>query len=168
MDDCLFKPIGLSALQARLEQVPRNTTAPDEAFHHTIDTSEAVIVMQTLEEMCGHDFGLTRQLLQQLHDSNQVDSQEIVALLEARDWERLADLAHRIKGAARLVRAKLVQDRCAALEIACRDYPQEHTVRDQGRQLLEALGELQEHLASLLAHEARKEPASVRCDECSL
>ncbi|MBO3277023.1 transporter substrate-binding domain-containing protein [Pseudomonas schmalbachii] len=171
MDDCLFKPIGLQALRERLEQIPRNAvepTTPAVAPHQPIDDSEAVVVMQTLEEMCGHDTRMVRQLLRQLHDSNQADSQQIASLLDAGDWEGLADLAHRIKGAARLVRAKLVQDRCTALETACKDHAQENLLRDLAEQLLEALEQLQTHLASLLTSEEGKNPPAARCNECSL
>lgn len=69
----------------------------------------------------------------------------LLKLLARRDLPGLADLAHRVKGGARIVNAQGLIARCEALEEVC-------VQEDEGR-LLQALDDLQqamEHMISLL------------------
>ncbi|MCY1395213.1 Virulence sensor protein BvgS [compost metagenome] len=144
MDDCLFKPLSLEQLRSHLVQVPRIAAA------ETILASDAGIEIQALEEMTGGDPALTRQLVEELYRTNQADVAQLEALLRKRDWPQLAELAHRIKGAARMVQAELLQERCVELENACRNGPGESDLQLRVRHVREAAERLQAQLQTYL------------------
>ncbi len=103
MDDCLFKPISLGDLGRVLENVAR-------------DRPEDVIDLAQLTPLTGGDPVMQRRLLQQVLDSCILDRE---ALLAATSVATLSDLAHRIKGAARIVAAHGLIQACERLEQAC-------------------------------------------------
>ncbi|VVO33233.1 transporter substrate-binding domain-containing protein [Pseudomonas fluorescens] len=106
MDDCLFKPISLSALNQRLAEIkplPANS-----AFN-----------LDGLHLLTGGDPRLVLRLLAELLSSNRRDLQALLALPQEGERQALIDIAHKIKGAARMVRAFTLTDRCEALERTC-------------------------------------------------
>ncbi|MDO7899949.1 transporter substrate-binding domain-containing protein [Pseudomonas citrulli] len=111
MDDCLFKPIGLRELAAHLAQV-RAEVAPA--------PPGAAFDLSTLEQLTGGDTDSLGQLLRELVSSQVEDEARLLRLADRRDLPGLADLAHRIKGGARMIKAQPVIDACEALEDACR------------------------------------------------
>ncbi|WP_338474505.1 transporter substrate-binding domain-containing protein [Pseudomonas sp. MS646] len=111
MDDCLFKPIGLRELAARLAQV-----LPEAAP----SSPSAGFDLSTLEQLTGSDTDSLRQLLRELLSSHVEDQARLLRLSDQRDLPGLADLAHRIKGGARMINAQPLIDACEALESACR------------------------------------------------
>ncbi|WP_152224609.1 transporter substrate-binding domain-containing protein [Pseudomonas sp. SCB32] len=148
MNDCLFKPIGLENLRKRLESVP---CIVDDAER---DTAQGVD-LRLLEEMTEGNPVLIRRLLEELHSSNDTDIEQVGPLLEAQDWKRLGDLAHRMKGAARLVNARALQEGCAELEAACLDHPGLAEIRAKVSAVVSAMDELQRGLSEQLARSGR-------------
>lgn len=148
MNDCLFKPIGLENLRRRLESVP-SIVADNEC--------EAVqgVDLKLLEEMTEGNPVLIRRLLEELHSSNDADIEQVAPLLEAQDWKQLGDLAHRMKGAARLVNARVLQEGCAELEAACRDHLDLSDIRAKVRAVVSAMADLQRGLSEQLARSGR-------------
>jgi two-component system sensor histidine kinase EvgS len=112
MDDCLFKPISLQQLNARLVLItsPRDAPAPAGDFDLT-----------TLEQLTGGDRLSIHPLLKELLASNAMDRERLLDLSSRHDVSGLADLAHRIKGAARIIQAEPLVVACDALEGACRE-----------------------------------------------
>lgn len=111
MDDCLFKPLSLVQIAARLRDVqplPGRGEGQDE-----IDLSE----LRRLTGGC--PLGLA-QLLGTLQSSLHDDIGKIGTLATEEDLQPLADLVHRIKGSARLIRAGAVLRACALCEEALR------------------------------------------------
>ncbi|MNM70132.1 Virulence sensor protein BvgS precursor [compost metagenome] len=159
MDDCLFKPTGLESLRLRLKQVPQTAT-PDELPGPPLPTGDAFDLL-LLKEMSGGDAAMVRRLMEELHSSNRTDSQRLEPLLEAGDLQQLAELAHRIKGAARLVQAELLCDRCVELEDACRNGSEESLLRSRVMQLQQALDSLQSYLQAQLGSSAQE------CGDCA-
>ncbi|WP_347901270.1 transporter substrate-binding domain-containing protein [Pseudomonas purpurea] len=105
MDDCLFKPLSLGALNQRLEALvptPRNA-----AFN-----------LEGLELLTGGDPLLIQRLYTQLLSSNRLDRQELLALSHAHGRQAFIDVAHKIKGAARIAQASRLIEGCEALERA--------------------------------------------------
>jgi len=98
MDDCLLKPIGLEALRTRLQQLRPAPTA---------------LRLQPLQALTGGDIGLTRRLLEEVRSNCAADRAQ---LWDEANPRTIIDLAHRIKGAARIVRADAVCRACDALE----------------------------------------------------
>ncbi|EIK96751.1 putative two-component system sensor kinase [Pseudomonas sp. M47T1] len=105
MNDCLFKPMGLADLTRALATV-------------AVQLHGGVLDLSQLAPLTGGEPKLERRLLQQVLDSCMADRQ---ALLAADTPSALHDLAHRIKGAARIVAATTLTQACEALEKACQD-----------------------------------------------
>ena len=149
MDDCLFKPIGLDNLRVRLEAVPKITAADDRSRGYQDKRADG-IDLKSLREMTGGDPGLIRRLLEELHSSNRLDIDQVRPLWEAGDWKQLADLAHRMKGAARLVNANALQELCGQLEGGCKDGLGSDELRNRALAVEQAMAALQDDLLAQL------------------
>nr|WP_301295579.1 transporter substrate-binding domain-containing protein [Pseudomonas nitroreducens] len=148
MDDCLFKPIGLDNLRARLDAVPKMSATHDDQA--TVETQVHGFDLKSLREMTGGNPGLIRRLLEELHSSNRIDIDQVRPLCEAGDWKQLADLAHRIKGAARLVNADMLQDLCSKLEGGCKDGLDSRELGNRALAVEQAMAILQDDLLQQL------------------
>jgi two-component system sensor histidine kinase EvgS len=114
MDDCLFKPIGLKELQARLGSL---SAPPDEEGLVALTDS---FDLTSLEQLTGGDIVSIKKLLEELVSSNAGDKVRLMELFARHDVIGLADLAHRIKGGARIIQAQGLIAACEVLEDACR------------------------------------------------
>ena len=112
MDDCLFKPIGLKALNVHLASVTPDALAPRPSDG---------IDLTGLEHLTGGDATAIKALLEELVSSNAEDQVRLLHLATRQDLPGLADLAHRIKGGARIIQAQRLIAACEALEEACRE-----------------------------------------------
>ncbi|WP_455884558.1 transporter substrate-binding domain-containing protein [Pseudomonas spelaei] len=107
MDDCLFKPISLTALERQLAQISPQTAGP-------------MLDLGKFEAMTGGDPQMNRRLLEELLSSSRHDRQELLALMATQATpEAIIEQAHKIKGAARIVRAHSVASQCEAVEQVC-------------------------------------------------
>ena len=106
MDDCLFKPISLTMLSQRLTTL--------ESLH----TGPQVFNVECLYSLSGRDYARTKLLLEELLRSNQKDLEALTELPVDGGLLGFIDIAHRIKGAARIVGAQSLIQRCEALEQA--------------------------------------------------
>jgi two-component system sensor histidine kinase EvgS len=109
MDDCLFKPISLTALNERLAKVRPLPTPPVEPPMDVFDP-------HTIQVLTGGRADMTDRLLDQLLDSLHQDRAELDA---ASDPLQLKDIGHKIRGAANIIDATYVIEGCEALESAC-------------------------------------------------
>ncbi|WP_277761959.1 transporter substrate-binding domain-containing protein [Pseudomonas sp. A34-9] len=119
MDDCLFKPISLSTLTAMLSGWEKAVQEVD-----VTDTTEGVhtepgSIRDRLQELTGGDIDMMKALLREALYSSEKDLEELRALNSDSDPGHLADLAHRIKGAARIVGEQQVIDACSDVEEVC-------------------------------------------------
>jgi two-component system sensor histidine kinase EvgS len=113
MDDCLFKPISLKALNERLEKIlPRAGRALETSTCEVFDMGSVSLLTGNRPEM-------VQRLLEQLLQSCEQDRQELSGLSALASRADMRQMAHKIKGAARIIRAVQVIDRCEALEDAC-------------------------------------------------
>jgi two-component system sensor histidine kinase EvgS len=108
MDDCLFKPLSLGALSLWVEGIEPSHATP--AFS-----------LRGLKQLTGDNPMLNRRLLNELVSSNRQDLQTLLTLSSSGDRQALQDIAHKIKGAARIVQASRLIDSCEALEAACHE-----------------------------------------------
>ncbi|MHC8345096.1 transporter substrate-binding domain-containing protein [Pseudomonas sp. RT6P73] len=111
MDDCLFKPIRLADLSGWLADRFAETTS-EPPLSSEIDLSG-------LEQYVGEDRTLINQLLRELAVTNRDDREHLLQAHASKNLPVLQDLAHRIKGGARMVRAQRLIECCVALERAC-------------------------------------------------
>ncbi|MGY1449351.1 transporter substrate-binding domain-containing protein [Pseudomonas chlororaphis] len=143
MNDCLIKPLGLDELDARLHALQ-----PEDAFdngpiehcqHEQLMPpfqTPQVIDLGPLELMISSEPVKFRQILDELIKNNRSDCEQLNALLRERDTNKLGELAHRIKGAARVVKGEQVVECCRQLEAVCL------LVQVPAQELEHAVGEL--------------------------
>ncbi|MBF0716302.1 hybrid sensor histidine kinase/response regulator, partial [Gemella palaticanis] len=96
MDGCLFKPTGLDDLRAALAS---RTAAP------VVVEAVPVCDLSTLVALTGDDTAGLNELLAPLIGSLAEDRLLLSTLQEHADFGKLHDLAHRVKGGARMVKA---------------------------------------------------------------
>ncbi|MBC8783941.1 transporter substrate-binding domain-containing protein [Pseudomonas fluorescens] len=107
MNDCLFKPISLTALEQQLARI-----RPQSAVLR--------VDLDCLEALTGGDPQLSRRLLEELLDSSRHDRQDLLTLMARQaPLQDIIEQAHKIKGAARIVQACALAAQCEALEHAC-------------------------------------------------
>lgn len=115
MDDCLFKPISLNGLNAHLISLVPTAVAPAESSpSRTIEG----IDLSSLEQLSRGDAVAIRGLLQDLATSNAQDMARLLQLFTQHDLTGLSDLAHRVKGGAKIIQAQWLIECCEALEVA--------------------------------------------------
>lgn len=139
MDDCLFKPILLAELNTWLASrfvnpVPEPVAEP----------STPEMDLSGLEQYVGTDRTLIDRLVHELMVTNRVDRDDLLQAHASGNHRVLRDLAHRIKGGARMVRAQRLVEHCEQLERVI-------DVRDSAL-LDEAVDQLQRAMSSLDNH----------------
>ncbi len=117
MDDCLFKPISLHDLNARLAgRAPKTSALMQDDM---TPAAGAEIDLSSLEQLAGDNRSLINNLLADLATSNAEDLARLQGFYNQRDRIGLRELAHRIKGGAQMVKAQRLVRCCEQLEIAC-------------------------------------------------
>ncbi|MFJ1341135.1 transporter substrate-binding domain-containing protein [Pseudomonas caricapapayae] len=115
MNDCLFKPIGLAELRRHL--LARNTpSVPVQSIED--DRHASGFDIDNLQFLTLGDPGLIRRLKGELARSNHEDLAALRALGPQPSRDALRALAHRIKGGAKMLKARGVVRNCEALEQA--------------------------------------------------
>ncbi|MHC8383984.1 transporter substrate-binding domain-containing protein [Pseudomonas sp. LB3P14] len=118
MDNCLFKPMSLSTLSDLLSNRQESLTCIDNPAHEAESFAVRLSIPERLGELTGGDTEVTNLLIQEALLSGEKDLAELKVLLATNETFAFADLAHRIKGAARIVADQAVIDCCEALEQA--------------------------------------------------
>ncbi|QEN47617.1 transporter substrate-binding domain-containing protein [Pseudomonas protegens] len=112
MNGCLFKPIALPDLDLRLrslDALPRVQSQPPRERYD----------IQQLDYLTNGDPKVIQRVLRGLHQSNQQDLMHIREQLASETHQGVADLAHRIRGAAQIIKAQVLIQECEYLERAC-------------------------------------------------
>lgn len=138
MDDCLFKPLTLTALSQWVEGLEPTDRAP--AFS-----------LQGLCLLTGGNPALDLRLLTELLNSNRLDREALLALSHAEGPQSFIDIAHKIKGAARIVQASRLIDSCEALEKACQQVFDHQQVANCTRAMERSMFELEHALQQQIA-----------------
>ncbi|MHC5350263.1 ATP-binding protein [Metapseudomonas furukawaii] len=122
MDDCLVKPIGLDVLEDRLRGSGGGAPLAEVADAPPPGAEGALTLfdLTPLAPLTGGDPGLIRNLLAELLETNRRDLEPLEALVDQGDAAALSELAHRLKGAGRVIRAAPLIEACMRLERACK------------------------------------------------
>lgn len=120
MDDCLFKPIGLKALETWLSAAPE-VMSPARAELEARDDGVEEIDLTNLEQLTRGDKDVIRKILQELDANNEEDMTHLQKLFAQHDVQGLSNLAHRIKGGARIISYAALTQCCEEVEAACRE-----------------------------------------------
>ncbi|WP_095148865.1 transporter substrate-binding domain-containing protein [Pseudomonas sp. Irchel s3a18] len=143
MDDCLFKPINLKDLNAGLTGAP--VLANASVSVETPADPGVEFDLGGLEQLAGDDRHLIDHLLADLTASNAEDRVRLQALHADSDRIGLRDLAHRIKGGARMIKAQRLILWCEQLETACREHDS-HSLNQAVQGLHDAMQRLDRYL----------------------
>ncbi|MFY1667899.1 transporter substrate-binding domain-containing protein [Pseudomonas sp. Pseu.R1] len=113
MDDCLFKPISLTALNERLSRIAllpskKETTVTPSPFE-----------MDSILALTGDRPEMIEHLITQLISSCRDDAKELDEVIARANRQEIHDIAHKIKGAARIISANEVIELCTQLEQGC-------------------------------------------------
>ena len=104
MDDYVAKPVALDQLSARLARwLPHEGALEDPDFQGAEQLQP--LDRATVDEICGEDDGLARELLARFCNQNDDDAQKLREAVARNDAEALRTYAHRMKGAARTIGA---------------------------------------------------------------
>jgi len=134
MDVCCFKPPPL----AQLRRPPHHdVAAPAEGLGFDLDE---------LRRLTGGDRHVLGTLLQELLRVNRDDVRRLRQYLAAHDLVGLAAMAHRIKGAVRMIRAQEVMEACQGLEGVCEQVAKVNA---------EVVGKLRELIHAVICLEVR-------------
>ena len=138
MDDCLFKPLTLTALSERLAGIRPSAPAP--AFS-----------LAGLHLLTGGNPAMDRRLLKEMQSSNEQDRRALQALAGSTDLKSFFDLAHKIKGAARIIQATRLIESCEALEKICHETAQSDQLTNCSAAVHRAMDELGQALQQQIA-----------------
>ncbi|MGB6215069.1 transporter substrate-binding domain-containing protein [Pseudomonas mandelii] len=117
MDDCLFKPISLKALSNRLSLV--NVPIVSSVVEGAELMQSAAFDFSNLDQLVGGDIEAMKSLLGDLAQSNAEDLARLPVIFFEEDFRSLSDLAHKIKGGARIIKAHGLIAACEQLEVVC-------------------------------------------------
>ncbi|MBO2676979.1 transporter substrate-binding domain-containing protein [Shewanella algae] len=107
MNDCLFKPISLEELQQKLNSFRNqlNQEGPRQSF-----------LSSSLDKLTGGNKQLTEQLLQELLSANEADLARLQSAVHNCELDEAKSVAHKIKGAAKIIAATAIVTLCEQLE----------------------------------------------------
>ncbi|SNS21850.1 transporter substrate-binding domain-containing protein [Pseudomonas segetis] len=144
MNGCLFKPVELDDLVNALTEVtPTEPVAREVPFDQ-----------EALERISGGNKAVSIRLLDQIKITVAEDLSKLEHLLESADLNALSELAHRIKGAAAIIRANELINSCVAVEQACND-GDTLQAQEQAQRMASALRALEQAIEQTnLGHEA--------------
>ncbi|AZD91392.1 Hybrid sensory histidine kinase EvgS [Pseudomonas chlororaphis subsp. aureofaciens] len=117
MDDCMFKPISMMDLTVRLAKVTsvfKQTSVTDE-----VEQLSDGIDLSSLEQLTFGDQASINSLLKDLASSNEEDLLRLLKLFSQNDLVGLSDLAHRVKGGARIIKARRLIQCCEQVQANC-------------------------------------------------
>lgn len=117
MNDCLFKPISLHSLEARLasaDGAPVNLQNEQDVGQVT-----PLIDLEALEHLTGGDANALKNLLEPLIDSLEDDMGGLLNAFTKNDLPGMSEIAHKVKSGARMIKATHLTHCCERLEQAC-------------------------------------------------
>ncbi|ARU89592.1 transporter substrate-binding domain-containing protein [Pseudomonas sp. M30-35] len=144
MNGCLFKPVELDDLAHALSALEQpesvSSSAPSDVFDQ-----------EALERITGGNKTVSMKLLDQMKISIAEDLSNLEPLLATGDLVALTELAHRIKGAAKIIKASELVTCCQALEGACaaQDTTQAIEKAQRMKRALQTLASALEHTIDL-------------------
>lgn len=152
MDDCLIKPVELDLLEDKL-RAAAGREAPLQATERppapVDDGMSGLFDLAPLTPLTGGDPGLVRNLLNELLETNRRDLQPLAELAEQGDAPGLSELAHRLKGVARVIKAEPLTAACLKLEQVCKiPAPEPSVMRAAASELRLAMLELEQALVA--------------------
>lgn len=117
MNDCLFKPISLHNLQARLASV--DLAPVPQTVDNDLHSSDTHIDLAALQRLTHGDIEALKHLIEPLINSMEEDMAALLQAFTKHDLPGMSQVAHKVKSGARMVRARHLLQCCEDLEKAC-------------------------------------------------
>ncbi|MEJ8853519.1 transporter substrate-binding domain-containing protein [Variovorax robiniae] len=151
MDECLMKPLSVDTLRDALRRHLHGGAAEVPASEQPASESATDLPfdLSTLKAFSGGDPAIEASFMEALLRSNLSDAEELAEHVQSGDMGKAASGAHKIKGAARLVKAESVMRDCEALEAAAKE-GDTATAREHFAALQHSLAEFNDALTALL------------------
>ena len=111
MDDCLFKPASLEQIMHILEKHCQQPSVVIPAAD-----SRTRSIRKSIEAMVGGDIQVALSFLQEVRQQLQQDNQALAEIALRQERDELADLAHKVKGLARILSHQAVAACCDEIE----------------------------------------------------
>ncbi|WP_300719318.1 transporter substrate-binding domain-containing protein [Pseudomonas sp.] len=140
MNDCLFKPISLQHLEARLastELAPLQQGEIPEAI-----ATAPLIELDALERLTHGDADALKHLIEPLITSMEDDMEALLKAFTRHDLPGMSEVAHKVKSGGRMIKARHLVQCCEDLEKAC--------LNPDWSQLAQRVDELYEGMAQVL------------------
>ncbi|UST72268.1 transporter substrate-binding domain-containing protein [Pseudomonas siliginis] len=124
MDDCLFKPVSLSALAKVLTIVAGVQGLAEPKFGGgTTSFAGGQSIEAILHDLTGGDSAMTQALIAEARNSYTRDLSELKVQLQDFAPDSLLSLVHRIRGAARILQVNEIILACDHIERLCAELP---------------------------------------------
>ncbi|MDP1901014.1 MAG: PAS domain S-box protein [Rubrivivax sp.] len=139
MDDVLVKPADLRTLKDKLARLLPPPAEPGDEKLLQAEPAEppgalaGTLNLAVLHELSGGDADMERRVLARFRKANQPDARALARAIAEHDLAAVTQLAHRMKGAARMIGASEFAAACEALEQAGRDGDGDAIARGQAR-----------------------------------
>jgi two-component system sensor histidine kinase EvgS len=150
MNDCLFKPTSLTMLAQRLAAI----AMPPESGR---PSPQVVFCLTAAGALTGDDPQMLSRLITEILQSGRQDQAQLRSLPLQEDRQPLRAMAHKIKGAARIVQAQRLIQCCEKLETGCNREHNDSEIEALRQHTLKAMLELEHALHQQLE---RAEPAA--------
>ncbi|MCU7965029.1 transporter substrate-binding domain-containing protein [Shewanella sp. SW32] len=111
MDECLFKPIGLTELDQTLNKFAERVQKESSKKYCDFDVN-------SLLKLTNNNTELAAKLLRELISCNTSDLESILNSIKIEDFSLTKNLAHKIKGAAKIIDANTLISVCEQIEIS--------------------------------------------------
>ena len=141
MDDYMTKPVSMSVLAEKLSSWirPGRDEEASGIIRRTAKPERGPVDLSVLKQSVGSDPEVIRSLLASFQQTSVADHADLTKAVDGRDVDVVAEVAHRMKGAARMVGAAELADAAHAMETAARraDWPAVKQAEGSLRQALE-------------------------------
>lgn len=142
MDDCLFKPLDLRELAGKLAPCAQGRRVAEPGAGSELGEGHD---LSSLRQLTGGDGEAIKALLRDLLTSNRDDLSSL-AELHPNDLRGLADLVHRVKGGARIIKARWLLQACENLEQAFQGHRSAERIDPLVEDLRQAMAALTQRL----------------------
>jgi len=115
MNDCFFKPLRMKPLSDALSVLIADV--------FNVPALHSLINLPQVAELAMHDENLLQQMLRQTQAENRQDLAHAQAALDQQDWATLANVLHKISGAAQIIGASSLEELVSMMEENVQDAP---------------------------------------------
>lgn len=146
MDECLFKPVSLGMLRNCIDRFALHQDIAPTMIPSDADSDELwpkIFDVDLLESLTNGNQELLRTLLGELYTSNHDDLCQFDSIFSAGKWRDLAQVVHRLKGAARMVGAQRLIAAARGYEDSVAKALGDHEAQSRAVEVRDAVDQLQ-------------------------